>query len=267
MKWKLIVIFLFFFASIIRARKVEEDEDNEFLPEEGDDEFVGQVLEEDNDESAGDTPGSSDKDFDELKADDKVQPIVEIPVEVPKVWYKKYVFEIGFSFVVIVFIIQSYRGQSYNKTLVAAWLNSNLKFFEDQFASIGITHPQEGETQPNAEPNKGALLEQHSYNMFKFFATGRVNCEYCLVTFELKRRQDMFTMVLFNILWPEKDKVIYDIPLSVADPFPCVFAIVRRNEMKAILEDNKLLVISLFDYRKIIPHRDTWKDYQSSIRC
>jgi len=253
--------FLFFFVFIIRAHRSEEDEDNEFLPEEENDEFVGQDFEEESDEFISD---SSDKDFKELKDDKKIQPIVEIPVEVPQVWYKKYSYEMIFSLIVVAFIVQCYRGQTYNKTLVGAWLDVNLRLFEDQFASVGISHPQEGDAQPNPEPNKRAFLEQHSYNTFKFFATGRVNCEYCLITFEFKRRQDMFTMIIFNILWPEMDKVIYDIPLSITDPFPCVFAIVRRNEMKAILEDNKLLVISLFHYRKIIPHNDMWEGYQNN---
>ena len=142
--------------------------------------------------------------------------------------------------------------------MVAAWLAENIEIFKEQFASIGIEHKKEAEENKTEEKKsddkkdsvedsesvvRGAYIEQHSYNMFKFFATGRINCDYCLVTLELKRRQDIFTMTTFNILWPEIDKITYEIPLSFNDMFPCVFSVVKRNEMKALLEDNKILVI------------------------
>eukprot|EP00826_Nyctotherus_ovalis_P063464 TRINITY_DN9309_c0_g3_i1.p1 TRINITY_DN9309_c0_g3~~TRINITY_DN9309_c0_g3_i1.p1 ORF type:complete len:252 (-),score=83.43 TRINITY_DN9309_c0_g3_i1:666-1421(-) len=245
MNRKQVAILLFFLLSTITTREIE-NEDDEFISEsrESSDEFIGQEYEQDNDEFIGEP---LEGDPNEPKEEDKPVPVVEPEIEIPQVWYRRYATEIVFAVVILGFIVQCYRGQKYNKTLVAAWLGQNIDFFKEQFALIGIEHPQEGEAPkiPTFDGETivhGALLEQHSYNMFKFFATGRMNCEYCLVSFELKRRQDLFTMATFNILWPEIDKVVYEIPLLPADTFPCVFALVRRNEMKTLLEENKLLV-------------------------
>lgn len=238
MKWQYLVILLFFLFTIT-ARDIEDDE---FIGQEDEGEFIGEQYDENSDEFVGE---GLDKDTKKVKDEEIIPKVVE--VEIPQVWYKKYLYEIIFGLIALIFVIQAYRGQKYNKTMVAAWLGQNIDFFKEQFAAIGIEHPKEGETpkQPNFEGEtilQGAFLEQHSYNMFKFYATGRVNCDYCLVSFELKRRQDLFTMIAFNILWPEVDKVVYEFPLALADPFPCVFSVVRRNEMKALLEENKLLV-------------------------
>lgn len=142
--------------------------------------------------------------------------------------------------------VQFYFGKKYNETLAFLWLQKNLDYFKDQFSVIGIDEdpkkvsvlpPVEGETRL-----RNALIEQHSYNLYKFYATGRLNCMYCLVTLETKRRQDLFTMATFNLLWPELDRISYEIPLSFSDSFPCIFAVVKRNEMKTILENDKTLV-------------------------
>jgi hypothetical protein len=159
--------------------------------------------------------------------------------------YQKYAFEIFFGLILIFYAIQFYSGKKHNEAMSLTWLHKNMKFFEDQFACIGVGEesantanaPAEGETK-----FRGAMIEQHSYNLFKFYATGRMNCSYCLATLEMKRRQDLFTMATFNLLWPEIDRVSYEIPLAVAEPFPCIFALVKRNEMKIILENNKILV-------------------------
>jgi len=130
------------------------------------------------------------------------------------------------------------------------WLTKNMKLFEEQFACIGVgEEPKKdaasGATESVAEGEtkvRGALIEQHCYNLFKFYATGRLNCNYCLVTLEMKRRQDLFTMITFNLLWPELDRVSYEIPLSFTDSYPCIFAIIKRNELKTVLENHKILV-------------------------
>lgn len=268
MSRKQVAIFLFFLVSIITAREIE-NEDDEFISGENSDEFVGQEYEQDNDEFIGEP---LERDPSEPKEEDKPVVVAEPETQIPQPWYRKYVTEIVFAVIILAFIAQCYRGQKYNKTLVAAWLGQNIDFFKEQFALIGIEHPPEGEAPktPVFEGEtimRGAFLEQHSHNVFKFFATGRVNCEYCLVTFELKRRQDLFTMATFNILWPEVDKVVYEIPLLFADSFPCVFALVRRNEMKTLLEENKLLVRVLASHRKITPLSDTWMTYRGNSAC
>lgn len=157
--------------------------------------------------------------------------------------------------------------------MVSSWVTYNLPLFQEQFACVGIRDetkkpgpeqslPEEGESK-----TCGALIEQHSYNLFKFYATGRLNCQYCLVTVETKRRQDMLTMTTFNLLWPELDRVSYEIPLAFSERYPCIFAVVKRREMKNILENNKLLVsISDYQYRKITLLNTRLKGYPKNSR-
>jgi len=199
--------------------------------EEDNDEFVGEILEKDH-------PSKSKE-----KITESDIPPMPVPIEIPVVWYKKYLFEIIIAGLMIVYAVQFYMGQKYNKNFVGAWLLNNLEYFKEQFSAIGIEQnpdnkviPSEGETIV-----RGAYIEQHSYNLFKFYATGRVNCQYCLVSLELKHRQDLLTMASFNLIWPELDKISYEVPLAFADSFPCIFAVCRRNEMKQILENNKIL--------------------------
>lgn len=156
-----------------------------------------------------------------------------------------------YALVLVIYGVQFYFGKTHNEKVARAWVALNMPIFTTQFASIGIMNPSEESKKPSEEPSmvnaeesnvRGALIEQHSYSMFKFYATGRMNCNYCLVTLDLKRRQDMLTMLTFNLLWPEQDKVSYEIPLLFSDSFPCIFALVKKRNMKNILENDKILV-------------------------
>jgi hypothetical protein len=114
-----------------------------------------------------------------------------------------------------------------NAKIAGFWVQQNKSIFEHDFSHIGVTD-QAG----------GALLDQESANMYKFHATGRVNCVYCLVTIELKRRQDLLTMLFFSIIWPEKDRISIEIPVELAAPLPVVFAVVRAKEAKTVYGNN-----------------------------
>ena len=232
--------------SEVHAEKTPTDEPakpaahHEF--EDDGDEFVGESAEREH---------GDDKDVEKTKSAEPEVPPEAVYIELPQVWYKKYFFEIFFVGILVLYAIQFFMGQKFNKTMVGAWLARNLDYFKEQFASIGIDSQQQDANAAKSIPAegetiiRGAFIEQHSYNLFKFYATGRINCSYCLVTLELKRRQDLFTMTTFNLLWPELDRISYEIPLSFSDAFPCVFVIVKRNEMKLLLENNKILVISI----------------------
>ncbi len=156
-------------------------------------------------------------------------------------------YEMFFALVLLGYGVQFFVGKKRNEALALAWLGRNMDYFREQFAAIGIDEDPKKAAPPPAEGEtrtRSALMEQHSYNLFKFYATGRMNCTYCLVSLETKRRQDMFTMATFNLLWPEIDRASYEVPLAFSDPFPCIFAVVKRSEVKVLLENDKTLVSS-----------------------
>jgi len=83
-------------------------------------------------------------------------------------------------------------------------INQQRIFLANEFSHIGVTDQPEG-----------AIIEAESANCFKFYASGRVNCVYFLATIELKRRQDLITMAIFNLIWPEKDRISIEIPIDI----------------------------------------------------
>jgi len=41
-------------------------------------------------------------------------------------------------------------------------------------------------------------------------------------------------MIIFNLIWPEKDRISIEIPIDLPVPLPLVFSVVRKKEAKAI---------------------------------
>jgi len=84
----------------------------------------------------------------------------------------------------------------------------------------------------------GAALDSESANCFKFYASGRQNCIYFLTTIELKKRQDLITMAIFNLIWPERDRISIEIPLDISYSIPVQFGVVRRKDAKTVHANN-----------------------------
>ena len=69
-------------------------------------------------------------------------------------------------------------GKNKNKLIMQSWIKYNKKYFEQQFDQIGI----------KTENGQMINYEEESSNHFKFYATGRNNCNYVLVNIETKKR-------------------------------------------------------------------------------
>jgi len=126
-----------------------------------------------------------------------------------------------------VYCFNYFMGKRANSILARYWVQENKEIFDNEFSHVGV-----------GGATGGALLDQESVNMYKFYASGRVNCSYALTTLELKRRQDLMTMFIFNFIWPEKDRLNIEIPIDVKQPLPTVFAIVKKREAKAVHANN-----------------------------
>ena len=140
-----------------------------------------------------------------------------------KFFFFKYFYEICMMSLLAIYIIHAYIGVKVNRKIAESWLAKNKKFFEDNYAHLG------GEKEYN--PNSVALIKD-SYNDYKFFASGRVYLSWLLVDINLKRRQDLISILSQIFLFTERDKIMYEVSLIPTEDIPCIFAICKKKDVK-----------------------------------
>ena len=140
-----------------------------------------------------------------------------------KYFFLKYSYEISMISLVIIFILNAIYGVKQNRKIANNWFIKNRLFFEDNYAHLG------GEREYN--PNNLSLIKD-SYNDYKFFASGRVYVTWMIVDINLKRRQDLISILSQIFLFGEKDRIMYEVSLSPSEDVPCVFAICKRKDIK-----------------------------------
>ena len=140
-----------------------------------------------------------------------------------KFFFLKYFYEICMISLLIIYIINAVMGVKKNRKIAESWLEKNKKFFEDNYAHLG------GEKEYN--PNIITLIKD-SYNDYRFFASGRVYLSWLLVDINLKRRQDLISILSELFLFNEKDKIMYEVSLTPTEDIPCIFAICKKKDIK-----------------------------------
>jgi len=127
-----------------------------------------------------------------------------------------------------VFVFFYNYGSKVNKQILNKWLEINQKYYDQQFSVVGI------------KDDSGNLqtYEQDSKNVFKFYASGRNNCSYVLVNIETKKRHDLLAMTVFNLVWPQYDKISFEIPLVTDKLLPVCLGVCRKKNVKSVLTDN-----------------------------
>ena len=99
-----------------------------------------------------------------------------------------YIYETILILVVAAYVWNFFQGRNKNRQIAQRWVQANSELFEEQFSVVSVNNCKVGINEEGAhEPYK--LLDQESANIFKFFASGRVNCKYAMTTIELQRRQ------------------------------------------------------------------------------
>jgi len=93
----------------------------------------------------------------------------------PKLYLAYY--EIVMFLFVVAFFLNLYIGKSRNEAIATKWYTTNQKFFEDNYAHIGV----------NSEYNTkaGVPILKESYNNFKFYSSGRVFAKWMLVNIDV----------------------------------------------------------------------------------
>jgi hypothetical protein len=69
-----------------------------------------------------------------------------------------------------------------------------------------------------------------------------VNCAYALLTLEMRKRQDLLSSALVQLVMPEKDRMIVEIPIKPPEALPLVFAVCKKGISKTFRTSNDDLV-------------------------
>jgi len=130
--------------------------------------------------------------------------------------------------------INFYFGKRTNESIAQRWYAEFRPVFEVQFSALGA---YEG-TEQNKEGGGGLLKDSHS--CYKFYASGRRFCSGMLCTLELRKRHNLFSLVLALFdLSTVRDTLTIEIPMNDEDMEPFVFAIVRKKEEKKMKKKSK----------------------------
>ena len=140
-----------------------------------------------------------------------------------KIFFLNYFYEICMISLLAIYILNAVMGVKVNRQIAESWLEKNKKFFEDNYAHLG------GEKEYN--PNLITLIKD-SYNDYRFFASGRVYLSWLLVDINLKRRQDLLSILSQIFLFNERDKIMYEVSLTPTEDIPCIFAICKKKDIK-----------------------------------
>ena len=148
-----------------------------------------------------------------------------------KYYFLKYFYEIIMFAFIILFIINVFIGKRKNYNISKLWLNSNLDFFTNNYAHIGA------DREFNTKISEPLIYD--SYNNYKFFASGRVYINWMLVDINLKKRQDLVTILSNIFIFSEKDKITYEATISPSNELPCIFCICKKKEAKNLKKSFK----------------------------
>ena len=148
-----------------------------------------------------------------------------------KYYLLKYFYEIIMFAFIILFIINVFIGKRKNYNISKLWLKSNLDFFTNNYAHIGA------DREFNTKISEPLIYD--SYNNYKFFASGRVYINWMLVDINLKKRQDLVTLLSNIFIFSEKDKITYEATISPSNELPCIFCICKKKEAKNLKKSFK----------------------------
>lgn len=228
-----LLIFIIFISSSFKYTiSTEPDKDIKQNIEENDEFDDPSLLSDESpeEETPKKTKKKSKKESEKKNEDDDIYPSLEQLKEDKveemnkyKYFFMKHLYEICMMSLVIIYIIYAIIGVKINKKIADSWLEKNKPFFEENYAHLG------GEREYN--PNNLSLIKD-SYNDFKFFASGRVYLSWCLIDINLKRRQDLISILSQLFLFNERDRIMYEVSLTPSEDIPCVFAICRKKDIK-----------------------------------
>jgi hypothetical protein len=138
----------------------------------------------------------------------------EIPLPPPRT---NYYLEIVYISFILVYIVNYWIGKRKNEQIATAWASAVSKAFKSNFSKVG-----EGK-------NIGIVKE--SQNLYKLKATGRINCIGVQATLDLRKRHDLFSLIV-ELFYKNEDTVTLDILMNDDAMDSYVFAVVKKKDEK-----------------------------------
>lgn len=131
---------------------------------------------------------------------------------------------------IFLYVINFILGQRTNEKIARRWIESHVSVFESQFYALGDDTIKE---------SGKSYLVKDSQSCFKMYASGRRFCHGILVTLELVKRHDIFSMLLSLVdLSTTHDEVTLEVPMD-EDMDPFIFAVLKKKHEKRLLRAHK----------------------------
>ena len=137
---------------------------------------------------------------------------------------RNYSWEVLGLIVLGIYGLYFFQGRRKNALIVNNWLKQYRPLLEENFSSVGISGTY-------------GLFMRESFDQFRLFCSGRKNCRGMLFDFKLKKRQDLFSLLL-DFITPVDDIMTVDIPLDPESVQPFVFALCRKRDYKSVHSEN-----------------------------
>jgi Protein of unknown function (DUF1682) len=125
------------------------------------------------------------------------------------------------------------KGRSANDSLATQYNKGIADAVSSNFAHFGT------------QKDPSLALEKITFNDYHFYASGRQNCLYALIKYDLKKRQCLFSTLTMEMIWTKRDLVHIEIPIKVPEyqlpdnagastHIPLEFMIARKKNLKEI---------------------------------
>ena len=76
--------------------------------------------------------------------------------------------------ILAIYVVNYFLGKKLNQKYALLWIQENKPLFDSEFAHVGVSNQE-----------NGALVDAESAYSYKFYASGRQNCTYALVSLEV----------------------------------------------------------------------------------
>ena len=102
----------------------------------------------------------------------------------------------------------------------------NKSYYEENYAHLGF------EKEYNQKSK--SLFKPYAYNVYNFYASGRVFIQWMLITVSLKKRHDLVSIVTSFFYFGERDRVTYLSSVVPTNDVPVVFCLCKKVYAKTL---------------------------------
>ncbi len=151
---------------------------------------------------------------------------------------QKYLLELVLVTAIVILSYNYILGCEKNQKIVKNFLKENLDLFLENFYHIGLRLEETPDLDLNIDQlvNNPDILEKDTANFFRIYFTGRENLKYCILSMATKRRQDFIVSIVYDLFWPEKDRIYLECALSDSSKKGLLYLIKNKKVKSCISE-------------------------------